>query len=140
MHDRIGRTVVMVGALLKRGWRGAVGLIAAYALVLQAFLVFSMASQAAAQDPASFAGNFFVLCTAHDAADAQPAEGAPPPPKAHCPICTQAGSPAATLPGPAALPGLQPISAGRTAFVSVAACISFHQARAGLSRAPPRNV
>jgi hypothetical protein len=30
--------------------------------------------------------------------------------------------------------------AERTSFVSAAACISFHRARAGLSRAPPQNA
>ena len=37
----------MFEALKKRGWRGAVGLITAYAFVLQAFLAYSVASRAA---------------------------------------------------------------------------------------------
>ena len=56
----------MFGAFHRRGWRGAIGLIAAYALVLQAALAYSMASQAAAQDSSSSAGDVFVLCTAQD--------------------------------------------------------------------------
>ena len=54
----------MFGALKKRGWRGAVGLITAYAFVLQAFLAYSVASQAAVHGNSS--GAFFVICTNDD--------------------------------------------------------------------------
>jgi hypothetical protein len=130
----------MFGAFHKRGWRGAVGLIAAYALVLQAFLTYSMANQTAAQDSSSYAEAFVVLCTSQDSPDVQHGDGAPSKPHAHCPVCTLSGSGAATLPDPESLSGWQIASAERVPFVSTAACIFFHQARAGLSRAPPQNV
>jgi hypothetical protein len=130
----------MFGLSHKRVWRGAIGLIAAYALVLQAFLAYGMATQAAAQDDPSYSGLFFVICASHDGAAA--ADGADVPAKraAHCPICTLSSSAAATLPDPNLLPIWQAALAERTNFVSAAACISFHQARAGLSRAPPQNA
>jgi hypothetical protein len=129
----------MFRAFHKRGWRGAVGLIAAYAIVLQAFLAYSTASQAAARDAASDAAAFFVLCTAQDNSAAPHGDGGPLP-GTHCPICTLSGSGAATLPDPGSLPVWQGVAAGPTSFVSVGACVSFHSARAGLSRAPPRNA
>jgi hypothetical protein len=130
----------MFGAFHKRGWRGAIGLIAAYAIVLQAFLAYSIASQAAAQSAASDAGAFFVLCTAQDNSAAPHGDGGPLKSNTHCQICTLSGSGAAMLPDPESLPVWQGVAAGRTPFVSADACISFHSARAGLSRAPPRNT
>jgi hypothetical protein len=130
----------MFGAFHKRSWRGAIGVIALYALLLQAFLAASMAAQAAAQGDPSYSGSLFVICAAHD--DSVTVDGADVPAKqaAHCPVCTFSGSAAALLPEPELLPIRQDVATGRTPFVSVAACISFHQARAGLSRAPPQNA
>ena len=133
----------MLGALQRRGWRGAIGLIAASALVLQAFFAVSMATQAlvlAGQQGGEQAGSYFVICTEQDGMTALDGAGAPARPMVHCPNCTLASSGAATLPDPVALTVPQAVSAERTPFVSVAACISFHQARAGLSRAPPQNA
>jgi hypothetical protein len=130
----------MFRALHGRGWRAAVGLIASYALVLQAFLAYSLAAQAAAQEPSSQAGELFVLCASQGNPGAAHDDNAPLKPDAHCPTCTLCGSSAPTLPGTAALPAWQRVAAERTPFVSAAACISFHRARAGLSRAPPQNA
>ncbi len=126
----------------QRGWRGAIGMIAAYALVLQAFLAYSMATQAAAQDPASFAGSFFVICSSHDADVSDVPDGTDAKLKlgAHCPTCTLSGPGAAILPGPAVLPGVPAAFTAHTAFVSTGACVAYHRARAGLSRAPPQNA
>ena len=130
----------MVGAFHKRGWRGAIGLIAAYALVLQACLAYSMASQAAAQSAAADSDSFFVICTSQDGMPVPDDAGAPVKPMTHCPICTLSASAAAMLPDPVSLPVWQAAMTARTPFVSAAACISFHRARAGLSRAPPQNA
>jgi len=130
----------MFGAFHKRGWRGVIGLITAYALVLQAFLAYSMASQAAAHGDAPYSGSFFVICTSQDGAVAVDGAGTPVKPFTHCPICTLSASAAVTLPDPASLPIWQAAMMERTPFVSAAACISFHEARAGLSRAPPQNA
>jgi hypothetical protein len=127
----------MFGGVHRRGWRGAIGLVAAYALVLQAFLAYSTAVQATAQD-SSYAGDFFFLCTSQDHPDAPHGGGAPT--HTHCPVCTLSGSAAGTLPDRVSLPLRQAAKAERTSFVSVAASISFHRARAGLSRAPPQNA
>jgi hypothetical protein len=78
---------VMDGANWLRGWRRAIGLIAAYALVLQAFLAYSIASQAAGQGSAALSGVFFVLCASQDNAEATDISGAVKP-NTHCPICT----------------------------------------------------
>ncbi len=69
LRRRKGIVGLMPGAFRQRGWRGAIGLIAAYALVLQAFLAYSTATQATAQDPSSIAANLFVLCTSQDNPD-----------------------------------------------------------------------
>jgi len=124
----------------QRGWRGVIGMIAAYALVLQAFLAYSLATQAAAQDPASFSGAFFVICSSHDTSDAPDGDQAKLKLNTHCPICTAASFSAATVPDVVALPGLPAALSVRLAFVSVDACVAYHQARAGLSRAPPQNA
>lgn len=130
----------MFRSIHQRGWRGAIGMIAAYALVLQTFLAYSMATQAAAQDPASFSGAFFVICSAHDASDAPDGTDAKLKLSTHCPICTLAGSATAILPEPAVLPAMPATFAARTGFVTADACVAYHHARAGLSRAPPRNA
>src|SRR3954467_1715144 len=130
----------MFCGIQQRGWRGAIGMIAAYALVLQAFLAYSMATQAAAQNPASFSGAFFVICLSQDAPDASHHGDAKLKLNTHCPICTLASFAAATLPDPVALPGLPAALTARTTFVSIDACVAYHRARAGLSRAPPQNA
>jgi hypothetical protein len=130
----------MLGGFCKRAWRATVGLTVAYALVLQAFLAYGMASQAAAQDSSAFSGSVFILCTSQDDYGAAHDSGAPVKLKAHCPVCTLSGSSVATLTDPPSLPVRQAGVSAPTAFVSVTACISFHRARAGLSRAPPQNA
>ena len=57
----------MFGGGHRRGWRGAICLIAAYALVLQAFLAYSIAVPATAQDSSSYAD--FFLCAPQDHSD-----------------------------------------------------------------------
>ena len=130
----------MFRAFHKRIWRGSVGLIAAYALVLQAFLAFSMTTQAAAQGDPSYSGSLFVICISHDNAAASDGADVPAKQAAHCPICTLSSSTVATLPDPVLLPVWPAARTEPATFVSAAACISFHQARAGLSRAPPQNA
>ena len=130
----------MFGAFHKRGWRGGIGLIAAYALVLQAFLAYSMATQAAAQGDSPYSGSFFVICTSQDGVMGVDGAGAPAKPVTHCPICTLSVTAAATLPDPVLLPLWQATFSEPTEFISAAACISFHKARSGLSRAPPQNA
>jgi hypothetical protein len=129
----------MFRAFHQRMGRRAIGLIAAYALVLQAFLSYSLASQAAVQGDSSHSALFFVICSSEDGGAAPDGAGAPVKSGAHCPICTLSASAAATLPDIVSLPIVQ-VAAGPASFVSAAACISFHQARAGLSRAPPQNA
>jgi hypothetical protein len=122
----------------RRGWRGAIGLITAYAFVLQVFLAYSIASQAAVLGNSS--GAFFVICVNADTGAAAGGETKPGTPTTHCPICTLTGASAAIVPDLVQLPMWQPASAQRTPFVSGQACIHFHRARAGLSRAPPLHV
>jgi hypothetical protein len=126
----------MFGGGHRRGWRGAIGLIAAYALVLQAFLAYSIAVPATAHDASSYAD--FFLCAPQDHSDTPDGGGAPT--HAHCPVCTLSDSADGVLPDRVLLPLWQAAMAGRTPFVAAAACISFHRARAGLSRAPPQNA
>lgn len=130
------------GGFYKRVWRTAVGLIAVYALVLQATLALNLMSQAAAQET-SADSPFAIICVSHDqgtAADDAAGGGVPAKPNTHCPLCPVAVSSAATIPDPAALPARPFSFAVAAPFVSVDACLSFHRARAGLSRAPPQNV
>jgi hypothetical protein len=129
----------MFRAFHQRMGRGAISLIVAYALVLQAFFSYSLVTQAAAQDDASQSALFFVICNSHDTAAAPNGADVPAKPAAHCPICTLSAAGAAALPDPIMLPVRQAV-AGSASFVSAAACISFLQARAGLSRAPPQNA
>jgi hypothetical protein len=121
-------------------WRGIAAIVAVYGLVLQAFFAYSIATQAAAQDPTADGGAFFVICASHADGDALPTTDAPAHTNTHCPICTLAASGAALLPDPAAIPSRHDVLRRRTGFVAVAACISFHRARAGLSRAPPQSA
>ncbi len=127
----------MFSALYGRMWRGAVGMTVAYALVLQAMLAYGIAAQAAAQGTGH--GSFFVVCLTGDDAAADKASG-PAKPNTHCPICTLSDAGAALVPGLPVAQAWQPAQASVTPFVTAQACISFHQARAGLSRAPPQNV
>src|SRR2546422_361036 len=86
--------------LRKHFWRRAVGLIAAYAFVLQSFLALSMVSQAAAAGSLSHGGTFFVLCLSDDSV-AKDGTGAPAKPVTHCPACTLASSSTGAAPEPA---------------------------------------
>ena len=117
----------MFEALKKRGWRGAVGLITSYAFVLQAFLAYSVASQAAVHGDSS--GAFFVICISDDTGARVDVPGAPVQSTTHCPICTLTAS-----------ASRQPTSERYAPFISAQACLRFHQSRSGLSRAPPLYV
>ena len=128
----------MSGALKKRGWRGAVGLVASYALVLQAFLAYSVASQAAVHGDSS--GAFFVICINDDIDARAEAPSAPVQPTTHCPTCTLTATAPLIVPDLVELPLWQSSLKRWTPFLSAQACIRFHQARAGLSRAPPLHV
>jgi hypothetical protein len=121
----------------RRGWlRGLTGLVVAYALILQAFLATSLASQAAAQDPTAASGTFFVLCSHEAGADAQ-AGGAPPSTDhTHCPDCTLAACAGALVPEPSQ-PAVTPSIAAQCPVPQAGSFISFFSPRAGLSRAPP---
>jgi hypothetical protein len=132
---KVGETVFP--ELRKHFWRRAIGLIAAYAFLLQSFLALSMVTQAAAAGSLSHGGTFFVLCLSDDST-AKDDTGTPKP-VTHCPACTLATS-AGVAPEPVALPEQLTYIEQRTPFVSAEACIAFHQARSGLTRAPPQNV
>jgi hypothetical protein len=132
----------MSGEFRKRIWRAAIGLAAVYALVLQTFLALGLMAQAAAQ-VASPDSPFAIICLSHDQGAVQ--EGAtggdlPAKPNTHCPLCPLAASVTATVPDPVSLPARRLSLAGAAPFVSTAACLSFHRARVGLSRAPPQTV
>jgi hypothetical protein len=133
---KVGETVFP--ELRKHFWRRAIGLIAAYAFLLQSFLALSMVTQAAAAGSLSHGGTFFVLCLSDDSA-AKDDTGAPAKLVTHCPACTLAAS-SGVAPEPVALPEQLAYAEQRTPFVSAEACIAFHQARSGLTRAPPQNV
>jgi hypothetical protein len=121
----------------KLRWRGLIALIAAYAIVLQGFLSTSIVTQAA-QDPPD--GAFLIICSSHTPDGTAQDTDAPAKPDTHCPICTVSASNVALLPEPVLAPSRHEGLTQRQAFVSVAACISFHRARAGLSRAPPQRA
>ena len=116
------------------------GLLAAYALLLQSFFAISIATQAAAHDPAQASGIFFVICSADDNAPAADDAGVQPKPRTHCPVCTLSASGTGVLPAITPLPIRLDLVSGQTGFVTDEACLSFHRARAGLSRAPPQNA
>ena len=126
----------MFEALKKRGWRGAVGLITAYAFVLEAFLGYSVASRAAVRGDSS--GAFSVICINDDTGARADAPGAPVQPT-HCPICTLTASASLIAPDLVELPPSQP-TWERWPFLSEQACVHFRRVRAGLSRAPPLHV
>jgi len=121
-------------------WWGVAGLVAAYALLLQSFFATSIATAAAAHDPAQASGVFFVICSADDDASVADGAGVQPKPRTHCPVCTLTAS------GTGVLPEVTPVlihidlAAGHFGFATSAACLSFHRARAGLSRAPPQHA
>ncbi len=121
-------------------WRGLIALVAAYALVLQGFLAYSIVAQAATQDSAASSSAFFIICSSHSPDGAAQDTDAPAKPDTHCPICTVSASNVALLPEPALAPSRHVGLTQRRAFVSAEACISFHRARAGLSRAPPQRA
>lgn len=131
----------MFGAIGKRGLRGATGLIAAYAFVLHALLALTIVTQAAAQGSAS--GSVFVICVTDENGGAMSMDGsgakAPVKPTTHCPICTLTDAAPALTPDAVSLPLPLSMSSQVTPFLTAQACITFHQARAGLTRAPPQN-
>ena len=114
-----------------RNWRlrSTVALIVAYVFVLQGFFVYTVANQAGAH--AATSGSFFVICSEEEGADQT---DVPTETTTHCPACTLRADCTTNAPDAVRLLTLTIEHAG---FVSVAACISFHLARSGLSRAPP---
>jgi hypothetical protein len=138
LHDAIRGRVVVSGTFKKLRWRGLTALVAAYALVLQGFLAYSIATQAATQD--SPYGAFFNICSSHAPDGTAQDTDAPAKPDTHCPICTVSASNVALLPEPVLIPSRRGGLTQEQAFVFVAACISFHRARAGQSRAPPQRA
>ena len=102
----------------------------------------SMVTQAAAAGSLSHGGSFFVLCLNDDGAaeDIGAGNGAPAKPVTHCPVCMLAHDAAGVVPDEAVLPEQVAYTQQRTPFVTAEACVSFHQARSGLTRAPPQNV
>lgn len=128
----------MFAELRKHFGRRAIGLIVAYAFVLQSFLALSMVSQAAAAGSLSHGGTFFVLCLSDDSLAKNDAD-APAKPVTHCPVCTL-GASSGVAPDPAMLPGQLSYVEQRTPFITAEACIAFNQARSGLTRAPPQAV
>jgi len=120
----------------KHFWRRAIGLIAAYAFLLQSFLALSIVTQAAAAGSLSQAAHSFVLCLSDDSA-AKDDTGVPKPvdalPGLHA--CGVVG----VAPELVALPTTR-LREQRTPFASPKPVIAFHQARSGLTRAPPQNV
>lgn len=128
----------MFEAFYQRGWRAAVSLIAAYALVLQALLAYSIAAHAAASGDVS--GSFFVICKNDSDGTAGEGAAAPAKPATHCPVCTLSHSTSGIAPAVAELPLPHAVRAQLTPFVTAEACLSFHRARAGLTRAPPENA
>jgi hypothetical protein len=142
LHDETVRRRAVFRTTGKRWLRGLTGLVVAYALVLQALMASVIVTQAAAQDPSTDAAGFFIICSQHTgtADDGLAGDSGPAKPLAHCPICTLASSHGILLPEPMELPSVQTGVTRRLSFVSADACISFHRARAGLSRAPPQNA
>jgi hypothetical protein len=127
--------------LPKHFCRRAIGVIALYAFLLQSFLALTMVTQAAAAGTLSHGGTAFVLCLTDDnGGEDTDVNGAPAKPVTHCPVCTISSSAGGLVPEPAVLPTQVSYIAQRTPFVTAKACISFHEARSGLTRAPPQNV
>jgi len=139
IHDSLRREVETVFPELRKHFgRRAIGLIAAYAFVLQSFLALSVVSQAAAAGSLSHGGTFFVLCLSDDSV-AKDDTGAPLKPVTHCPACTLATA-SGVAPEPTVIPAQLSYVEQRTPFVTAQTCFAFHQARSGLTRAPPQNV
>ena len=121
-------------------WRRAIGLIAAYVLVVQSTLAIGLVTRAATPGDSSFSGMFFVICSGADEAAAQGDTGAPVTHATHCPVCILAASAGGIAPYAMALPVLQAVTAAPISTVAAANGVSPHYARAGLSRAPPATV
>src|SRR5262245_37837157 len=82
-----GRTIQQMAQKSRRGrWRGAIGLIVAYALVLQALAAAVVVTRATASGGMSDAASLFAICTSHG--DGVPVDGGAPATSAvHCPAC-----------------------------------------------------
>lgn len=126
----------MFDPVKKRVWRGLTALVVAYALVLQAFLATSLASQAAAQDP-SAPDALFIICSHDGSGGTQADDGVPRPDHVHCPACTLAACATALAPEPPSLSFAFAGQTQRTGFAPADSVSTFFPSRAGLSRAPP---
>lgn len=120
----------------KRWWHGAIGLIAAYALVLQTLLASSVAAQAAAQGDTLYSGSFFVICASHDSAAAADDGGGPVKSVTHCPVCTLSIFAAAKLSDPVLLPNAPP-SWSRIFVAQTTTLVLGQYATRPPSRGPP---
>jgi len=118
--------------------RGLTSMVIAYALVLQTFFAFSLATQAAIQNP-SAGDTLFVIC-AHDDANAQSDTDKSTTAHVHCPLCTVASFASALTPDPALLPLRVVAVAGQIQFALAEAGLPTFSQRAGLSRAPPSDA
>jgi hypothetical protein len=139
LHDTPRRRWVVSVTFKKLRWRGLTAFVAAYALVLQAFLAYGIAAGAAAQNPAAPDSAVFVICS-HLDTGTSPDTDKPVVPSSHCPLCTLAIAGVALPPEPAAMPVQLGHVLQRVVPMASAVGASLHRSRAGLSRAPPRNV
>jgi len=130
----------MAGLILRQHWRAAIGLIAAYAVALQALF--------AAFGPVAYAGadpDHLVICFGGNAA-AEPASGDPSAPSApasnklHCVLCGSVLSGAAILSPMAMVPPERVARASGLSLSRSETPMAQIPVRAGLSRAPPLNV
>ena len=130
--------------LFARGWRGAVGLIAAYAIALQTlFAAFAPLPANAGNALGADFGPLSVLCFGSGNAGS---DGDPDAPahtssgKFHCVLCGSSAAGAAVLPDAAGAPLALPQFATHDFLRPVDASMALAPARAGLARAPPLTV
>jgi hypothetical protein len=128
----------MAGLFLRGRWRGAIGLIAAYAIALQTLFAAFAPLPANAQG-SDFAGGH-VLCfgsgnVPSDTGD--PSAPAPASGKFHCVLCGSVLAAAAVLPEPVVEPAPHH-AVSAAVFVATPDVIpAQHAVRAGSARAPP---
>ena len=116
-------------------WRGAIGLIAAYALVLQALAAAVVVTRAAAWGAPPDAASLSAICAAHD--DGVPVDGgAPATSGVHCPACMLPAFAAATLPDAAAATPTPPVSQSSPALRQLV--IASARTMRPASRGPPQ--
>jgi hypothetical protein len=122
-------------------WRRGIGLVLAYALLVQSTLALAIVTRASVSADSIVAGTFFIICSSNsDHSDPGDGSGPGMPAAGHCPVCVLSTAIADGTVHPVALPLRRPVTRVAVFSLDAAQATALHFPRSGLTRGPPLPV